>query len=526
MEEDFDLELSNTQVEMIVLGSLYARPLEAGFSYINVLNNLDFADAAMAFYHAFFNDYLLTYSNEFTQTKANLFASMDKARLSGYKRFGAYKTIEQLMSFATNSEDELKTQIDELKKWSVLRQLHKNGYDVAPILRHPKFNALTADDCANLVRGNIDKICNKIITGLDDTLDFADNVTGVMDGFLDAPEKGFNCAWDFINKQCSGIMQHDSYCIAMNSNMGKGRSLIYLAMHLALCEGLNIAFFANETSFESMRLAGITTVLNAPQIQQLHGHQLNITEKRFKSGAYLGADGNIIYRHKDSQGNFTETVDQFKDRLMVESNEYKQVKDAIKWFEEQGTHKIWFKNCAANYSDESIQRLVRQAILQRSCDVWFYDTLKHGTGSDMSKWSDLVQTTTRLCEMNQTLPTAAIFSCQLNNSALTMKPEEMTSSQLGYASYIYQLFDVLITIQHMRQNWYQDYSLMIKDPTTGQVTYKSLDENAQLSAANLLKNRRGSKNIYLLQRDLDRNIWQQVNGILVPKEIAEKNLAW
>ena len=253
---------------------------------------------------------------------------------------------------------------------------------------------------------------------------------------------------------------------------------------------------------------------------------MNITEKRFKSGAYLGADGNIIYRHKDSQGNFTETVDQFKDRLMVESNEYKQVKDVIKWFEEQGTHKIWFKNCAANYSDESIQRLVRQAILQRSCDVWFYDTLKHGTGSDMSKWSDLVQTTTRLCEMNQTLPTAAIFSCQLNNSALTMKPEEMTSSQLGYASYIYQLFNVMITIQHMRQNWYQDYSLMIKDPTTGQVTYKNLDENAQLSAANLLKNRRGSKNIYLLQRDLDRNIWQQVNGILVPKEIAEKNLAW
>ena len=89
-------------------------------------------------------------------------------------------------------------------------------------------------------------------------------------------------------------MPHDSYCIAMNSNQGKGRSLIYLATHLALVEGAKIAFFANEMDFSSMQLAALSVVNNAPAIQKLHGNEINIPEKRFKTGTYLDNNGNII----------------------------------------------------------------------------------------------------------------------------------------------------------------------------------------------------------------------------------------
>ena len=81
MDDNLELELWNTQVELIVLGSLYARPEEAGFTYINVIKNSDFHDKSTAFFHAFFNDYIMTYDNELTETKANLFASMDKTLL-------------------------------------------------------------------------------------------------------------------------------------------------------------------------------------------------------------------------------------------------------------------------------------------------------------------------------------------------------------------------------------------------------------------------------------------------------------
>ena len=114
----------------------------------------------------------MTYSTEITESKVNMFSSMDPIRFKGYKKFGYFKTIQGIMSLATNSSEELKTQVDVLKKWSVLRQLHKNGYDVSRILKHPKFSSLSADTCANLIRSNIDKICNKVITGLDEAIDF------------------------------------------------------------------------------------------------------------------------------------------------------------------------------------------------------------------------------------------------------------------------------------------------------------------------------------------------------------------
>ena len=523
---DFELELWNHQTEMIVLGSLYKYPEEEGFTYIDAVKNSDFHDPAMAFYHTLLNDYLLTYSTEITEAKMNMFSSMDPIRFKGYKKFGYYKTIQGIMSLATNSSEELKNQVDVLKKWSVLRQLNKNGYDVSKILKHPQFNSLSADTCANLIRSNIDKICNKVITGLDEAIDLSSNIVSLMDSFFEVPEKGMDCVWDFVTQFCSGIMKHDSYCIAMNSNQGKGRSMIFLAMHLALVEGANVAFFGNEMDFSSMQLAGTSVILNSPAIQKLHGNQLHVPEKRFKTGTYLDSNGSIVYRNMDADGNFTESIDQFKARLAKVSSEYRGVKSAIQWFEEKGKNKIWFKNCAANYSDESLQRLVRQAVYQRGADVWFYDTLKHGTGSDMSKWADLVQTATRLCEMNATLPTASIMSAQLNNSAFQIRPEDMTSSTLASASYIFHLFDVLIVMQHLKPDMYKDYVLRTKDPNTGKEVDYALDEGKRFTAANLLKNRRGSKHMFLLETNLNENTWMQHNGFLIPKPKTDKNLMW
>ena len=524
MADNLELELWNTQTEMIVLGSLYARPEEAGFTYIDVIKNIDFHDPLTSFYHTFFNDYILQYSNEITEDKCNMFSTMDNERLKKYKTHG-FGYIKELLKYATTSDEEMKLQVDTLKKWSLLRQMNKNGYDASRLLNHPRFNSLSADDCANFIRGNFDKICNKIITGLDNSMDLSVGVTDLMDSFLETPERGLDSAWDFINRQCSGIMKHDSYCIAMNSNQGKGRSMIYLAMHLALVEDANVAFFGNEMEDKSMQLAGLSVINNSPAIQKLHGNEIHIPEKRFKTGAYLDANGKVLYRRTNSDGVFTETVEQFKDRLEKTSKEYRDVKNAMKWFEEYGKSKIRFKNCSSNYSDESLQRLVRQEVYQNGVDVWFYDTLKHGTGSDISKWGDLVQTATRLCEMNANLPTSSIMSAQLNNTAFQTKPEDMTSSTLASASYIYHLFDVMIVMQHLKPETYNDYVLQTRD-SNGNIKHTKLDPNKHLTVANLMKNRRGSKAMYLLDSNLDENTWIQQKGILLPKSTIQGDLLW
>ena len=524
--DNFELELWNSQNEMVVLGSLYKNPEDA-FLYIDTIKNADFHDKAMAFYHALLNEYLMTYSSEITQSKMNMFASMNNTRLQGYKKFGCFKTIEDIMSLSVSSSEELKQQVEILKKWSVLRGINASGYDVSRILKHPKFNSLTADECANLIRGNLDKICSNIITGLDEPIDLSSNAASLMDSFLETPERGYQLEWDFLNRVCAGIMLGDSLGILAGSNFGKGRSLIYLCTHLALCENLKIGFIANEMSAESMRLAEITTVLNSPSIQKLHGNQLNITEKRFKTGAYKDDSGNLIYRNMDNEGNYTESVDQFRERIQKTSSEYRGVKDAMQWFEEHGKNSILFKNCAANYTDESLIRTIRSMVLSRSCDIWAYDTLKHSSGSDMSRSSDFVTTTTKLIECNQTLKSAAILTAQMNNSVFQARPEDVNQSSIASGSYIYHLFDQMLVILHLKKEMYDDY-VFRKFNSDGSYKDYELNKEKKFTAIPLIKNRRGGKNVYLLETDLDRNIWKEVkNGILVPKEKKKKNdLMW
>lgn len=521
---DFELELWNHQNEMIVLGSLFSKPEELGFTYIDAIKNSDFHDPAMRFYHELFNDYIMTYSIDLTETKMNMFCSMNTTRMQEYKRFGCYKTVKDLMKFAVNSTEEMKQQVGILKKWSVLRGIQKNGYDVSRLLTHPKFNSMTADECANIIRGNLDRVCSRIITGIDDPLDFADNVSTIIDDYLETPEKGHQLVWDFLNRTCAGIMPGDSMGILAGSNMGKGRLLIWLAMHLVALNGVKVGFLANEMNFESMRNAGLAVVFNSPLIQKLHGNKLSIEEKRFKTGTYKDVNGDIIYRKTDSSGNFTETVEQFKERLVHESKEYRGVKDAAKWFEEK-KDLLMFKNVSADYSEASLQRTVRQMVLSRSTDIWFYDTLKHSSGSDMSKWSDFVQTTTKLCELNQTLKSAAIMSAQMNNSVFQVRPEDINSSSIASASYIFHLFDQMLAMVHLKTDMYDDYILRTKDKN-GNVCETPLNKDEHLTVISMLKNRRGSKAMYLVESDLNRNIWLEKDGILVPKERKKKDIIW
>lgn len=521
---DFELELWNHQNEMVVLGSLFSKPEEAGFTYIDAIKNSDFHDPAMRFYHSLFNDYILTYSADVTEAKMNMFCSMNTTRMQGYKKFGMFKTIKELMRFAVNSSEEMKQQVGILKKWSVLRGINKNGYDVSKLLSHPKFNSLSADDCANLIRGNLDKVCSRIITGIDDPIDFADNVSTMIDDYLETPEKGHQLVWNFLNTACAGIMPGDSMGVLAGSNMGKGRCLIWLAIHLAALNNIRVGFIANEMSFESMRNAGLSVIFNSPLIQNLHGNQLAIEEKRFKTGAYKDAYGNIIYRKSDQEGNFIETIEQFKQRLEKESAEYRGVKDAAKWFEEKKSL-LMFKNVSADYSEAALQRLVRQMVLSRSTDIWFYDTLKHSSGSDMSKWSDFVQTTTKLCELNQTLKSSAIMSAQMNNNVFQTRPEDINSSSIANASYIFHLFDQMLAMVHLKQDMYGDYVLRTKDGS-GNIHDVELDKNEHLTVISMLKNRRGSKAMYLLKSDLNKNTWLEKDGILIPKEKKKKEVIW
>ena len=83
IEEISEDMLKCPQIEMQIIGTFAKRP-ETFFSYNDAIKNNDFSDGATRYWHAFLNDYFLTYSMEVSPALFNVFASMNTQRLSGY----------------------------------------------------------------------------------------------------------------------------------------------------------------------------------------------------------------------------------------------------------------------------------------------------------------------------------------------------------------------------------------------------------------------------------------------------------
>ena len=521
MHDDFEIELYSVQTEMIILGTFYKNPTFA-ISLFDVVKGADFYDRSTKFYYEFFYSYLMNYSDEITQMKCNTWATNDMDRLKKYKDYGGWKTIDKMMGMAV-SEDEAKHQIDVLKKFSLLRELQDYGYDLSKLVSQKNFRDFTVEDCARYVSGTVEKICNKIITGLDEPIDLSENADEIVRNFMATPIKGIDTAFPFLNKLASGLVPGDLTAIGATSNSGKGRSLIYLAAHLALCEDANVAFYGNEMSAESMRTAYYSAVLSSPKIRELiGGDEIFINERDLVSGLFIDADKNPIYRHTDSEGNYTETEEQFMKRVEKESKQYRDVQNAMKWLKEYGKGKLLFKNVAGAYDDISLSRIIKQNRLMKGTDIFFYDTLKNSNKKDLGDWASLVATTTMLKENCAVSNMTGVVSFQMIPAANQMRIEDIDINSIQAAKAIYNLMDTMAMMLHLKKEWYDDYSIK-RDPgievksTTGFVDQDQLDPNQFYTVFKLVKNRRGTKDdIYCYKTNLSRNLWLQ-EGLITPK---------
>jgi len=281
MDENMEIELYNTQTEMIIIGSLWNNTETFAFDYADVINNKDFHDPACKFFHALLNNYVNEYSTEVTEQKVNMYVSQNTGMLSGYKKYGFFKTINEFMKFSVNSTDEMKRQVDILKKWSVLRALNKDGYDVEKILSHPKFDSLSAEKVAGLIRGRVDTICNSTLSNIDDPVSLTSDVSSLANEYLDAPEQGYNMCFSFMNSEFLGGCNGDTLEICGLSNSGKGRMLSYILAHLFACEDLTVGLMSNEMNEKSMKNAVLTASFKSKKIQKIHGEELSMPQKRF-----------------------------------------------------------------------------------------------------------------------------------------------------------------------------------------------------------------------------------------------------
>lgn len=364
---------SNIQNEIRFVGSIYAKPeLLVDYSYY-IRSKYDFADNSARFFYDCADLMYKSFSEDFSKANIISFMSQDAERFRQFKQLGGYKLLESWSGkLSARTDNDVRTCFDILKKYSLVREYRRKGYNVDYILGSKKFDTMSPLDVYKNIRGNVDKIHTKIL-GDSEIEILNDKVSDLVDDCIDVPSQGFDIPFPIMNEVFMGMQKKTIMAVAALSNTGKSRLMIKLVAYATLILKKKTLVLLNEMPIEKMRKALLTTVINNPEYKALHGIDIFKPEREIVMGMYRDKDGNFIERLRDEHGNALETKEEFLARVREHSEEYRKVQAVAKWIEEQNQGMIYAKDVSSDYSDQVLEFEIRKAVLTRNVELWFYD---------------------------------------------------------------------------------------------------------------------------------------------------------
>jgi len=502
------LELTNVTSEIFFVGSCFSQP-DLYLSYGEYMRpKYDFSDVVTRFLYESFELYYLNFSENVTREKVNAFMSQDEARLSRYNQYGGYDTVESWMNLS--DADDIENYFNLVKKYSLLREYHRNGYNVEAIMVHPKFQQLTAQDIYRLVRGKVDRVFT-IISASEDSIPLNHGIQNTVSEYLIAPQMGLDYPWWSINEMFRGMRLGKIVLNGFLSNEGKSRNLMLLMAHTALVKKQKFLLMSNEMSEDDLRSALITTVLNNECFKKLHGVSRIKKEREIVLGIYFDDNGKQISRYVDEDGNFLESEEEYTQRVYKTSAEYRDVLRVAKFLEEEGNGFLLFKDVGTGYSDEMLEHEIRRHALVYGVKYFGYDTLK---GWKTDDWQSLKQTTTRLKELATELNIFMWAVFQLTDDTHFTNVFDLSSNNIANAKQIKHVVDYLLLGKRIYQGEYMNYEYASHE-VWGEPKILPLDQNKKYFAVIVDKNRGGSKQFNpLFEYDLDLNIWKNVGSLI------------
>ena len=511
MEEG--LKTTNIQAEMCFVGSLYAEP-DLYVNYGNFMRSkYDFADPVTRFLYDNLETYYLTFSQTVDETKINVFMSQNEERLREFKQYKGWKTIQRFISLADVSD--VDNYFNLVKKYSLIREYERNGFPVEKILKHKKFDSLTANDIYRIIRIKADKI-NTVINAGDEAVELTVGNSNQIDKYLEKPNFGIPFPWYMYNEYFLGLRETKVLFEGLLSNAGKTRKLIMLAAYIALVQGHNFFFMSNEMDEEDLRNCLITTVINNKEFQELHGIVLQKPEKEIVLGVYHDRDGEIIRRKINDKGVYVETNEEFIERVRNTSDEYWKVRNVTDWIDSHNRNgKVFFKDVGDDYSPERIEFELRKAKMFQNITYYGYDTLK---GYNTDDWSTIKQFATKLKELTKELRMSGVAVFQLSDDTVFTDVFNLSSNNIANAKQIKHIADSLTVGKKLEKEEYHKYQVVNENDIWGEPIAEDLDLSKDYVGIKIDKNRSGSKDkIVLFEIDLNFNTWKNV-GYLIKRK--------
>lgn len=336
---------------------------------------------------------------------------------------------------------------------------------------------------------------------------------------------GLSLPFPILTKVFKGIRKGETMAFAMPSNAGKSRFTMNLASYIAFNHKKKVLVISNEMSEEKMKLCLITTILNNPDIQKMHGQKLHksegeLLEFKFKADnpneVTVDENGFVLRKENESRIDFIK-------RLSKVSSEFNEVTAATDWLSKEIENSIYFINITDHTNDE-LKKVIMNYYYKEKTEYVFYDTLKTDTaniGNDL----EIKKTTTILSNLAQNFGMFIGATIQLAETKTL--PINLDVNDLSVSRTVKEVLDTLCLVKQIYLPSYEDYQYSLNEVDTKFFDLEKFDDpNVRYYACVVDKNRAGSKPKLLFRLNLAYNSWNELGYLrLNPESGLEEKIS-
>ena len=422
------------------------------------------------------------------------------------------------------SEYKLDETYTELRKLFVIRKSYLDipvkeiQPKIVEILDYELYDKMTVEDVKNTVEQvtATEKFKRAVLN--QDLTDFLVKGDNVLTNGLELP-------FPILTSVFKGIRKGETSAFAMPSNSGKSRFIINLAANIALVHKKKVLIISNEMSEEKMKLCLITTIVNNPEIQKLHGQKLHISENELLAFKFRPTDPNDQTILKDENGyilrNEGESQEVFAKRLISISEEFVEVLKVTNWFNEKLKNSIYFIDITDHTNDE-LKKVIMNYYYKEKIEYVFYDTLKTDI-DNIGNGEELKKTATILSNLAQNFDMYIGSTLQLAETSTD--PINLSVNDMAVSRTVKEVLDTLCLFKQIHTENLGNYQYSLNE--TDEEVYeleKFKDPDVRYYSCVVDKNRAGAKPKLLFRLNLAYNRWEELGYLRLKQQNAHTSI--
>lgn len=505
IEEDEEIDdgaypkqLSNIELERTFIGLLLENPkLIAKYYFLFEICMFEDPEMLNIYKSVLYNEGA-KYSSEKAKNRFNFSKDTE----------AVYELKNQLIKEVKNKDYNIEKIYNELRKLFIIRKAYietpeKNIQDkIVEITEYELYDKMSSEEVESTIEQV--KVTQKFKQSVlsDDLVEFLESGENELANGLDYP-------FPIITEVFKGIRKGETMAFAMPSNSGKSRLTTNLAAYTALVHKKKVLVISNEMSEEKMKLCLITTIINNPEIQKIHGQDVKVSEGELlefkfrpdnKKDAKLDENGYILKEEGETQK-------QFVKRLSSISSDFNKVIKAIEWASKQIKNSIYFINITDHTNDE-LKKVIINYYYKEHIEYVFYDTLKTDT-DNIGNPEEIKKTATILSNLAQNFNIFICSSLQLSESQTS--PINLNVNDLAVSRTVKEVLDTLCLFKQISRDNLDEYEYSLKEVDTKFFNLeKSENPDVRYYACVVDKNRAGAKPKLVFKLNLAYNSWVEL----------------